>query len=226
VVIRINGLGSPWGEDDLAATAAAGPAAILIPKVENPEMLAAAERALAAAGAPDSLRLWAMIETPLAILHAEAVAAAARCPAGRLSCFVLGTNDLAKDTRARLRPGRAAMLPWLATAVAAARAHGVDILDGVFNDFGDADGLRAECEQGRDFGFDGKTLIHPSQIAPANAIFAPSPDEVAQARAIVAAFAAPEHAGLGVISLGGRMVERLHAEMAARTIALADAIAG
>lgn len=226
VVIRINGLGSPWGEDDLAAAAAAGPDAILIPKVEDPEMIAAAERALSAAGAPDSLRLWAMIETPLAILHAEAIAAAARCPAWRLSCFVLGTNDLAKDTRARLRPGRAAMLPWLATAVAAARAHGVDILDGVFNDFGDTDGLRAECEQGRDFGFDGKTLIHPSQIAPANEIFAPSPGEVAQARAIVAAFAAPEHAGLGVISLGGRMVERLHAEMAARTIALADAIAG
>jgi citrate lyase subunit beta/citryl-CoA lyase len=226
VVIRINALGSPWGADDLAAAAAAVPDAILIPKVDAPALIAAAERALAEAGASDTLRLWAMIETPLAILRAEAIAAAARCEPGRLACFVLGTNDLAKDTRARLLPGRAAMLPWLATAVAAARAYGLDVLDGVFNDIADTDGLQAECEQGRDFGFDGKTLIHPSQIAIANTVFAPSPDEVAQARAIMAAFAKPEHAGLNVISLEGRMVERLHAEMAARTVALADAVAG
>jgi citrate lyase subunit beta/citryl-CoA lyase len=131
----------------------------------------------------------------------------------------LGTNDLAKDTRARLLPGRAAMLPWLMTALAAARAHGIDILDGVYNTLSDPDGFLAECEQARDCGFDGKTLIHPDQIAAANEIFAPSPEE------IESAFGQPENAGKGAISLDGRMVERLHAEMAKRTLALAEAIA-
>jgi citrate lyase subunit beta/citryl-CoA lyase len=137
----------------------------------------------------------------------------------------MGTNDLAKDTRARLLPGRAAMLPWLMTALAAARAHGIDILDGVYNNLSDADGFRTECEQGRDSGFDGKTLIHPDQIAAANEIYAPSQQEIESARAIVAAFERPENAGKGAISLNGRMVERLHAEMAKRTLALAEAIA-
>jgi citrate lyase subunit beta/citryl-CoA lyase len=136
----------------------------------------------------------------------------------------MGTNDLAKDTRARLLPGRAAMLPWLMTSLAAARAHGIDILDGVYNSLSDAEGLRAECEQGRDCGFDGKTLIHPDQIAAANEIFAPSVEEVDSARAIVAAFDQPQNAGKGAISLNGRMVERLHAEMAKRTLALAEVI--
>ena len=181
--------------------------------------------ALRRAGAPDSLRLWAMIETPRAILDAAAIAAAARDPASRLSCFVLGTNDLAKETRARATPGRLPMLAWLSTAVAAARSEGLDVLDGVYNDLADEAGLRAECEQGRDLGFDGKTLIHPSQIAPANLAFAPSAEEVAEADAIIAAFARPENAGAGVISLGGRMVERMHAEMAERVVALARAIA-
>jgi citrate lyase subunit beta/citryl-CoA lyase len=142
-----------------------------------------------------------------------------------LSCFVVGTNDLAKDTRARLLPGRAAMLPWLMTALAAARTHGLDILDGVYNSLSDEAGLRAECEQGRDCGFDGKTLIHPGQVAVANEIFAPMPEEVENARAIVAAFEQPENADKGAISLNGRMVERLHAELARRTLALAEAIA-
>ncbi|HEX8665922.1 MAG TPA: aldolase/citrate lyase family protein, partial [Beijerinckiaceae bacterium] len=155
----------------------------------------------------------------------EAIASAARDVDTRLSCFVMGTNDLAKETRARLTPGRAAMLPWLMAALAAARAHDIDIVDGVFNALSDEVGFRAECEQGRDLGFDGKTLIHPNQIGPANDIFAPAPEEVEEARAVIAAFARPENRGKGVISLSGRMVERMHADIAARTVALAEAIA-
>jgi citrate lyase subunit beta/citryl-CoA lyase len=224
VVIRVNGLDTPWGQDDLAAAADAAPDAILIPKVQDPDMIAAAELALQTARASEKIRIWAMIETPLAILRAESIAASAARELARLTCFVLGTNDLAKETRARLMPGRAPMLPWLATTIAAARAHGIDVLDGVYNDLSDETGFRTECAQGRDFGFDGKTLIHPNQIAGANEIFAPSPAEVEAARAIIAEFAKPENADRGVVSLGGRMVERMHADMASRTIALADAI--
>ncbi|MBV9077515.1 MAG: CoA ester lyase [Methylobacteriaceae bacterium] len=224
IVIRTNALDTPWGHDDLLAAAGAAPDAVLISKVSDPDVLATAALALSAERAPDATRLWAMIETPLAILRVEAIAAAARLETSRLACFVLGTNDLAKETRARLVPGRWTMLPWLAGAVAAARAHGLDVLDGVYNDLSDADGFRAECEQGRDLGFDGKTLIHPNQVASANEVFAPTPAEVETARKILAAFARPENADRGVISLDGRMVERLHAEMAARTVALADAI--
>jgi citrate lyase subunit beta/citryl-CoA lyase len=166
-----------------------------------------------------------MIETPLAILEAPAIASAAHDVDTRLSCLVMGTNDLAKDTRARLLPGRAAMLPWLMTALAAARSSGIDILDGVYNTLSDEAGFRRECEQGRDCGFDGKTLIHPGQVAAANEIFAPSAQEVENARAILAAFERPENAHKGAISLDGRMVERLHADMACRIVALAEAIA-
>jgi len=225
VVIRINALETPWGEADLAAAIAAAPDAILVPKVSSAETLAAVGLRLRKFGAAERTRIWAMIETPLAILRAESIASAAHDVDTRLSCFVMGTNDLAKDTRARLLPGRAAMLPWLMGALAAARAHGIDILDGVYNGLSDPDGFRAECEQGRDSGFDGKTLIHPDQIAAANGIFAPSEGEVENARAIVAAFEQPENAGKGAISLNGRMVERLHAEMAKRMLALAEAIA-
>ena len=225
VVIRVNGPATPWGTDDLKAAIEAGADAILLPKVSDPQAIAAAELALATARAPESLRLWAMIETPLAILNLPAIAATAGRETARLSCLVLGTNDLAKDTRARAVPGRWTMLPWLASAVAAARAYGLDVLDGVYNDLSDVEGLRAECEQGRDLGFDGKTLIHPNQLAHANEAFAPRAGEVEAARAILAAFARPENAGRGVISLDGRMVERLHAAMAGRTVALADAIA-
>ncbi len=225
LVIRINALETSWGEADLAAAVAAAPDAILVPKVSSAETLAAVGLRLRKLGAAERTRVWAMIETPLAILQAESIASAARDVDARLACLVLGTNDLAKDTRARLLPGRAAILPWMMTALAAARAHGIDILDGVYNSLSDEGGFRAECEQGRDCGFDGKTLIHPNQIALANAIFAPSEEEVASARAIVAAFEQPEHAGKGAISLNGRMVERLHAEMARRTLALAEAIA-
>ena len=224
VVIRVNALDTLWGHDDLVAAALSGADAVLIPKVSDPDTIAAAELALATARAPQAVRLWAMIETPIAILHAEAIARSARHETGRLACFVLGTNDIAKETRARFVPGRWPMLPWLTTVVAAARAHGLDVLDGVYNDLNDAEGFRAECEQGRDLGMDGKTLIHPNQVAVANEVFAPAEAEVAAARKIIAAFEQPENKGRGVISLDGRMVERMHADMAARTVALAEAI--
>jgi citrate lyase subunit beta/citryl-CoA lyase len=154
-----------------------------------------------------------------------AIAAAAQDSETRLSGFVLGTNDLAKDTRARLVPGRFPMIGWLMQCVAAARVHGLDVIDGVYNDIADAQGFVAECEQGRDMGFDGKTLIHPNQIEPCNAVFTPSADEVAMARRMIAAFDLPENKTKGVVSIDGRMVERLHAEMARRTVAVAEAIA-
>ncbi|WP_276199905.1 CoA ester lyase [Chelatococcus sp. XZ-Ab1] len=225
VIVRVNGLDTPWGEEDLAAAIACVPDAILLPKVSTPAVLATVGRRLATAGAPHKIRIWAMVETPLAILNIAEIAAAAADQATRLECFVMGTNDLAKETGARLVPGRAPMLPWLATSLAAARAHGLSILDGVYNNLSDADGFAAECAEGRDMGFDGKTLIHPGQIAAANAAFAPEEAEVAHARAIIAAFDAPENAGKGAINLDGRMVERLHAAMARRTVSLAEAIA-
>lgn len=226
LVIRINGLSTPWAGDDIAAAVAAAPDAILVPKVSAPDDLLKLGARLQALGAPDRVRVWAMIETPLAILDAGAIAAVAQDEASRLSCFVMGTNDLAKETRARLSAGRGAMMPWLMTALAAARAYGIDILDGVYNSLSDDAGFRAECIEGRDCGFDGKTVIHPNQIAAANEIFAPSAPEIESARAIVAAFEETQNAGKGAISLNGRMVERLHADMAQRTLALADAIAG
>lgn len=226
VVIRINALDTPWGEADLAAAAQAAPDAVLVPKVSSAEALAAVGMRLRRHGAPERTRVWAMIETPLAVLKAEEIASSALDVDSRLACFVLGTNDLAKETRARLSAGRAAMMPWLMQVLAAARAHGVDVLDGVYNDLSDEAGLRVECEQGRDCGFDGKCLIHPNQIAVANEVFAPTPDEVAAARAIVAVFERPENADKGAVAVDGRMVERLHAEMARRVLDLAEAIAG
>lgn len=224
VVIRINALDTPWGEEDLAAAAKAVPDAVLIPKVSSPETLVAAGMRLRRHGAPERVRVWAMIETPLAILDVQAIASAAHDVDTRLSCLVMGLNDLAKDTRTRFTPGRAPMLPWMMAALTAARAYGIDILDGVYNRLSDEEGFKAECEQARDCGFDGKTLIHPNQVAAANEIFAPAPEEVEQARKIIAAFDAPENAGRGAIALDGRMVERLHAEMARRVLALAEAI--
>jgi citrate lyase subunit beta / citryl-CoA lyase len=224
VLVRINGLDTPWWRDDLAV-AAAGPDALLVPKISTPEQLREVTTHLVGVRADAHVRVWTMMETPLAMLNAGAIAAAAADPLTRLAGFVMGTNDLAKDTRARLVPGRAPMLPWLMTCVAAARAYGLDILDGVYNDLGNAEGFAAECAQARDLGFDGKTLIHPQQIAPCNAAFSPSADEVASARKIIAAFDLPENANKGVIQIDGRMVERLHADMARRTVAIADAIA-
>ena len=225
VVIRINGLTTPWGEDDLDAAIAAGPDAILVPKVNQAEDVFVIGRWMGRASADTKTQIWVMMETPLAILNARKIAAAREEDLGRrLSAMVMGTNDLAKETRARLVPGREPFIPWLQIALAAARAHGLDIIDGVFNGLGDEAGFVAECAQGRDLGMDGKTLIHPKQIEPANQAFAPSPDDVAAARRVIDAFALPENAGKGVIAVEGRMVERLHADMAARLVALDEAI--
>jgi citrate lyase subunit beta/citryl-CoA lyase len=224
LVVRINGLGTPWGPADLEAAAAAAPDAILLPKPGSGAYIAAATAALARAGAQPKTRLWAMIETPLAILNVAEIAAAAKAPGARLSCFVLGLNDLVKETRADLSVNRRPALYWLSAAVTAARAYGLDVLDGVYNNFKDAEGFKRECVHGRRLGFDGKTLIHPDQVAVANEVFAPPEAEVAFARKIIAAFAQPESKGKGVITVEGRMVELLHAEMAARTVAIAEAI--
>ena len=224
VVIRINGVDTPWHAEDLTAAAHAAPDAILVPKVSSPDTLELIGRRLLDMGTPLKTRVWAMIETPLAVFNILAIAAEARDSESRLAVMVMGTNDLAKDTRARLVPGRAPMLAWLSTCVAAARIHGVDILDGVYNDLGNADGFAKECAQGVELGFDGKTLIHPNQIEPCNEAFSPSAEEVAQARKTIAAFDLPENKGKGVVSIDGRMVERLHAEMARRTVAVAEAI--
>jgi citrate lyase subunit beta/citryl-CoA lyase len=225
VVIRINGLDTPYGQADLEAAAAAAPDAVLLPKVSSGADIVAVTAALDKAGAPAKTRLWAMIETPLAILNIAEIAAAAKAPGARLACFVMGTNDLVKETRADLSKNRRPALYWLSAAITAARAYGLDALDGVYNSFRDAEGYRRECLHGRALGFDGKTLIHPDQIAVANEVFAPPEAEVAWARKIIAAFAMPEHKGKGVITVDGRMVELMHAEMARRTVAIAEAIA-
>ena len=224
VIVRINGLDTPWWQDDLAV-AAANPDAILVPKVSGPEALREVAKHLVGVRAEARVGIWAMMETPLAMLNARDIAAVARDAGSRLAGFVMGTNDLAKDTRARLLPGRAPMLPWLMTCIAAARAYSIDIVDGVYNELGNAEGFAAECRQARDLGFDGKTLIHPQQIAPCNEAFSPAADEVAWARKIIGAFELPENVSKGVIQVDGRMVERLHADMARRTVAIADAIA-
>jgi len=225
VSIRINGRDTPWGTDDLTMAAAVRPDAILVPKVSTPEDLFALGRRLDALEASHNIRVWAMMETPLAVLNARDIAAAAREPLTRLAGFVMGTNDLAKDTRARIVPGRAPMTAWLMTCVAAARTNGLDILDGVFNDIADAQGFERECNEARDMGFDGKTLIHPNQIGPCNAVFTPAAAEVEDARKIIAAFDLPENKGKGVVKLDGRMVERMHADMARRVVTIADAVA-
>lgn len=224
VIIRVNALSTPWGKEDLKVAAELGPDAILVPKVSFADDVYEIGDKLDMLGAPDHTKIWAMMETPMGILNAGAIAAARQAPAGRrLACFVLGTNDLAKETRARIVRGRLPMITWLSTTVQAARAHGLDVIDGVFNDFDDMEAFRDECLQGRDLGMDGKTLIHPSQIAVANEVFSPSATELEWAEKILAAFALPENAGKGVITLEGRMVERLHAEMAERTVAIARA---
>ena len=224
VFIRVNGVDTPWHADDLSAAAHAAPDVILVPKVSSPDTLELIGRRMLDMGTNHKTRVWAMIETPLAIFNILEIAAAARDSETRLAGFVMGTNDLAKDTRARLVPGRTPMLAWLSMCVAAARIHGIDILDGVYNDIGNADGFAKECTQGVELGFDGKTLIHPSQIEPCNNAFSPSPADVAQARKMIAAFDLPENKGKGVVSIDGRMVERLHADMARRTVAIAEAI--
>jgi citrate lyase subunit beta / citryl-CoA lyase len=225
VIVRINGLDTAWWLDDLAAAAKAHPDGILVPKVSKPAHLETVASRLIDIAADHKIHVWAMIETPLAIINAADIAATARDAEIRLAGFMMGTNDLAKETRARQVAGRGPMLSWLATAVLAAHANGIDILDGVYNDINDAEGFRRECGQGRDMGFDGKTLVHPSQIAPCNAAFSPGEDEIAQARRIIAVFELPENHAKGVVQMDGRMVERMHADIARRTVALADGIA-
>ncbi|MGM4920747.1 aldolase/citrate lyase family protein [Tardiphaga sp. 813_E8_N1_3] len=225
VIIRINALDSPWWIDDVTMAGKAKPDGILVPKISSVEDLSAVADRLSDIGADMSIKVWAMIETSRAILHAEELAAASRDSENRLAGFVFGPNDIARETRIRMMPGRAAMLPMITHCVLATRLHGLEILDGPYSNFSDTEGFIAEAEQGRDIGFDGKTLIHPSQIEACNKVFTPPADEVAQARRIIAAFEQPENASRGAIQLDGKMVERLHAEMAKRTIAISDAIA-
>jgi citrate lyase subunit beta/citryl-CoA lyase len=225
VVIRINSIGSQWIGDDLAAAVAASPDAILVPKVGSASEIFDIGTEFDRLGASAHTSIWAMMETPMGFLNAREIAAAVREERGsRLACIVLGTNDLAKETRARLVPGRLPMIAWLSTAVLAARAYGLDVIDGVCNDLDDLTAFRAECCQGLDLGMDGKSLIHPRQIDIANDVFSPAPAEIAWARRVLNAFALPENTGKGAISLDGRMVERLHAEMATRTVAIAHAV--
>src|SRR5260370_29167632 len=225
VLVRINGLDTRWWVEDIDAAASARPDAVLVPKVSSPRQLQDLAARLVDMGTDPHVRVWAMMETPLAMLNVRDIAAAALDSETRLGGFVMGTNDLAKDPRARLVPGRAPMLPWLMNCLAAARAYGLDILDGVYNDIGDAAGFAAECRQARDLGFDGKTLIHPRQVEPCNEAFSPTAEEVDAARKIIATFDLPENENKGVLQIEGRMVERLHAELARRTVAIADAIA-
>jgi citrate lyase subunit beta/citryl-CoA lyase len=224
VFIRINGIDTPWHSDDLTAASQAAPDAILVPKIAEVEQLERVGQRLLDMKADLKTRIWAMIETPSAIFNIQALAAEARDSETRLAGFVVGTNDLAKETRVRQVQGRAPMVSWLATCVLAAHAHGIDVLDGVYNDLSDAAGFERECLQARDMGFDGKTLVHPNQIAPCNAAFSPDADEVAQAKAMIAAFDRPENKDKGVVQIDGRMVERMHADMARRTVAIAEAI--
>jgi citrate lyase subunit beta/citryl-CoA lyase len=220
VTVRVNGAGTPWHDDDLAAVSATGPAAVVVPKVDSADAVHAVEKALEAAGAPDHTTIWAMLETPVAMLRSEKIAAASE----RLTVLVMGTNDLAKELQAEQVPGRQPLLTGLGLCLLAARANGKVILDGVYNDLDDPEGFEAECRQGRRLGFDGKTLIHPSQLEPCNRVFAPADDDVARARRIIEAFDEAQAEGRGVVSVDGRMVENLHVEQARRTLALAAAI--
>ena len=219
MTIRVNAIGTEWHDADMAAAAAAGPAAVVVPKVGSAEEVHTLVAALERAGAPDHTKLWAMIETPVAILDALAIARASE----RLTVLVMGTNDLVKELYAEHVPGRAPILPSLHTALLAARAAGIAIVDGVYNDVKDTEGFLAECEQGRQLGFDGKTLIHPGQVEGANTAFAPSPQAVQDARGLIAAW--EDGAGSGVVTFNGRMVENLHVESARRTLSIAEAVA-
>jgi citrate lyase subunit beta / citryl-CoA lyase len=222
VVLRVNGADGPWGPDDLEAAARSGADAVLLPKVEMASTVVEAARRLDAAGAPASLALWAMLETPRGILRAEEVASSSP----RLACLVAGTSDLVKDLRARHTPGRSEVLASLSWIVLAARASGLSALDGVHLDLDDPAGFEAACRQGRDLGFDGKTLIHPRTIEAANLAFTPGDEELVLARRVIEAHAEAEAAGRGVVVVDGRLVEALHVAEARRVVALAAAILG
>jgi len=221
-VIRVNGIDTPWGAEDLAAAAEAGPDAVLVPKVNDAADVRLYDQHLTSA--PPSTRLWTMIETAKAAFHLWEIAEARH--ATRLSAWVMGVNDFAKEMRARQTPDRAPFLPLLTLSVAAARGHGLTILDGVHNDIEDLAALEAVCVQGVDFGFDGKTLIHPKHLEICNRVFSPSPEDVAWSQAVIAAFNAPENAGKGALRVDGKMAERLHLAQAERLVAVAEAISG
>jgi len=221
IAIRANGLDTEWHAGDVAAIAAAGPDAIVVPKIDSVDDVRSVEAALEAGGAPERTKIWAMLETPVAMLHAEAITGCSE----RLAVLVMGTNDLAKELRAERVPSRHPLLAGLGLCLLAARANGKVILDGVYNDIQDAEGFLAECRQGREMGFDGKTLIHPSQLDPCNEVFAPSADQVSEADEIIAAFDEAQREGRGVVTVNGRMIENLHVDEARRTIAQAAAIA-
>ena len=221
VAIRVNGLATEWHAADIAAAAAAGPSAVVVPKVDSADAVRELVSRMEAAGAPERTKLWAMVETPVAMLHAEEIAAAS----DRLTVLVMGTNDLAKELHAEHVPGRQPLLTGLGLCLLAARATGKVILDGVYNDIKDEAGFEAECLQGRQMGFDGKTLIHPSQLEPANRIWAPTTEAVEDAAALIATFEEGLAAGKGVVTHNGRMIENLHVDNARRVLAVADAIA-
>lgn len=220
VAIRINGLETPWGRADLAAACAAGPDAILVPKIDGAGMIRQLDAAMRQLGAPDKTRLWAMLETPRGILHAEEIAAAS----ARLEVLIMGTNDIAKELRCAHTADRQPMQVSLGLCLLAARAHGKVIIDGVYNDIKNAEGFAGECAQGVQLGFDGKTLIHPNQVGPCNEAFSPSDKQLEQAGKIIAAFEEAEAQGLGVVTVDGRMIENLHVEQAKRAVAMAAAI--
>jgi citrate lyase subunit beta/citryl-CoA lyase len=221
LIVRVNGLVTPWGREDLIAVASCGADAVLLPKVESAALVRQAWDVLTASGAPAHLALWCMLETPLGVLHAEEIAASHP----RVAALVMGTSDLVKDLHARHTCERLPLLTSLGLCVLAARAYGLTALDGVHLDLEDDAGFAAACHQAVELGFDGKTLIHPKTIATANAIFSPAPDEVARARTIIAAHAQAVAAGRGVVVVEGRLIENLHVEEARRVVALADAIA-
>ncbi len=221
LAIRVNGLDSPWGRDDVAMAATAGAHAVLLPKVENAAMVHELEELMVAHGAPDDLAIWCMMETPLGMLHAEEVAAASP----RIACLVMGTSDLAKDLQAAHTRERLPMLTSLGLCLLAARSYGIAIVDGVHLDLNDDEGFAYSCRQGRELGFDGKTLIHPKTIAAANDAFAPSEEEVAFSRRIIDAHAEAARQGKGVVVVDGKLIENLHVENAKRLVALAEAIA-
>lgn len=220
-IIRINSFDSPWGEEDLAMAIALPIQGILLPKIKQPQDILEFESRLKSLRVSQEVHIWVMMETPQAILNAESIARLGQEPQSRLRVFILGTNDLAKETRVRLTPDRSVLLPWLSFCLLAARAYGLDMIDGVFQNFRDSLGFQKECEQGRDLGMDGKTLIHPLQIDLCNSIFSPSLEEIAWSQKVVDAFAQPENKGKGVIGLEGQMVERLHEEIAQRVLSFA-----